>query len=120
MSYKTIILLTILLAIFLISCTSKNYDDFAQCLSDKGAKMYGAYWCQYCQTQESMFGNSFEFVNYVECSLPNAAGETESCRQANIESYPTWEFADGKRIEGVIEFKELARITGCSLEQEKA
>lgn len=116
MSFKKIILLTLLSGIFLISCTNKNYDEFAQCLSDKGAKMYGAYWCPHCQTQEKMFGKSFESVNYAECSLPNAAGETEVCRQANIESYPTWEFAEGKRVEGVIELKELARITGCSLD----
>src|SRR6266700_8112952 len=43
-------------------------DGFAQCLKDRGAKMYGAWWCPHCADQKEMFGFAFQYVNYVECS----------------------------------------------------
>src|SRR3989338_281740 len=37
-----------------------EYDNFAKCLSEKGAVMYGAMdWCKYTQAQKAMFGKSF-------------------------------------------------------------
>jgi DNA-directed RNA polymerase subunit RPC12/RpoP len=92
-----------------------KYDDFAQCLTDSGAKEYGAYWCGNCQTQKAMFGKSFENVSYIECSLPNNGGQNQICKDAGIEAYPTWEFGDGERITGVISLERLAVITGCEL-----
>ena len=62
-----------------------NYDEFAQCLSGKGASMYGAYWCSHCENQKKMFGGSFKYVNYVECT------ENEDlCNEKGIQGYPTW------------------------------
>lgn len=95
---------------------SGRYDQFAQCLKDKGAKMYGAYWCSHCQNQKRLFGKSFEKINYIECSLPDGQTQTEVCREAGIESYPTWEFADGERITGEASLATLAEKTNCSLE----
>ena len=31
------------------------YDSFAQCLTDDGVKMYGAWWCPHCQSQKKLF-----------------------------------------------------------------
>tara|TARA_Y100000310_G_C20547598_1_gene746368 strand:- start:9 stop:497 length:489 start_codon:yes stop_codon:yes gene_type:complete len=92
-----------------------KYDDFAQCLTDEGVKMYGAYWCSHCESQKKDFGDSFHLVDYVECSLPNNAGQTAKCKDAGIESYPTWQFGDGVYAAGVIEFERLAERTGCVL-----
>lgn len=39
----------------------------------------------------------------------------EVCLAAEIESYPTWEFADGSRLSGAIEPSELAERSGCEL-----
>lgn len=91
-----------------------QYDEFASCLTSKGAKMYGAYWCPHCVDQKKAFGNSWRLVNYVECSLPNNAGSTPACNAAKIDSYPTWEFAGGKRIGGVLSLQQLAGETGCN------
>lgn len=33
-----------------------KYDDFAKCLSEKGVKFYGAFWCSHCANQKAMFG----------------------------------------------------------------
>ena len=62
-----------------------------------------------------MFGSSFEHVNYIECSLPDRSDQTEICKEAGIKVYPTWEFADGKRIEGQISLLQLSQLSGCNL-----
>lgn len=95
-----------------------KYDSFAQCLSNNGVKMYGAYWCPHCQDQKEMFGDSWKNVNYIECSLPNGAGQTKECTAAGIRSYPTWQFADGTRVSGTLSFQELSARTSCTLPQE--
>ena len=92
-----------------------KFDEFAQCLTENGVKMYGAYWCSHCETQKKDFGDSFHLVDYVECSLPNNAGQTEVCIEAGIKSYPTWQFGDGVFSAGVIPLERLAERTGCIL-----
>lgn len=101
--------------VFFTSGQPGKYDEFAQCLSSKGAKMYGAYWCPHCNEQKSEFASSWKFVKYVECSLPNNGGQTQECNAAGITSYPTWQFADGNRLEGRREISELAAKMGCAL-----
>ena len=62
-----------------------------------------------------MFGKSADKLPYVECSSPDGKEQLEVCRESNIQGYPTWEFADGSRIEGEISIETLAQKTGCSL-----
>lgn len=92
-----------------------RYDAFAKCLSDAGVKMYGAYWCPHCKNQKDAFGSSWKFVDSVECSLPNRAGQTELCSKEGIKGYPTWEFKDGERAEGELSMQQLSAKSGCSL-----
>lgn len=92
-----------------------KYDDLARCLTEKGAKFYGAFWCPHCQTQKKWFGNSEKLLPYIECSQPNGKDRTQICIDQKIESYPTWEFADGSRITGEKRPEELAEKTGCAL-----
>ncbi|PIN75475.1 hypothetical protein COV18_02890 [Candidatus Woesearchaeota archaeon CG10_big_fil_rev_8_21_14_0_10_37_12] len=107
----------IIFALFLLAaCSSTNYDSFAQCLTDNGATFYGAFWCPHCTEQKEMFGSSVGLIDYVECSLPGGQGQTEVCQQAKIESYPTWEFADGSRQVGKLSFEALSQKTGCSVQ----
>ena len=82
--------------------TPGSYDNFAKCLSQKGAVMYGAIkWCQYTQAQANMFGKSFKYINYHdESELPG------------IKTRPTW-VIDGKKYEKVQSFETLGAITGC-------
>lgn len=90
-------------------------DTFAACLGDKGAKFYGAFWCPHCAQQKALFGQSVKFLPYKECSTPDSKGQTQLCIDAGISSYPTWEFADGSRLNGVQELSVLAGKTGCTL-----
>ncbi len=92
--------------------------DLAQCLTDKGAKMYGAYWCPHCQQQKKLFGKAFSKVTYVECAIPgNPREQTQACKDANISGYPTWTFADGSRTNGEQSLADLAEKTGCTWEK---
>ena len=62
-----------------------NYDSFAKCLTEKGAVMYGAKWCAHCIEQKDVFGDSFKYINYVECP-----DNINICLAAGINGYPTW------------------------------
>lgn len=90
-------------------------DGFAQCLKDKKATFYGAFWCPHCQNQKAIFGNSERLLPYVECSNPDAQSQTQVCISRGIKNYPTWEFADGSRLTGETPLEKLAEKTSCVL-----
>lgn len=102
--------------------SSKNkapgkYDDFAKCISNSGAKFYGAFWCSHCNNQKKMFGSSKEYLPYVECSDTDGQSQLQICKDAGIGGYPTWKFADGSQLEGEVPFETLAEKTQCVLPQ---
>jgi len=90
-----------------------NYDNFAKCLTEKGVAMYGASWCSHCQNQKNMFGSSFKYVNYVECSNSDGT-QTDVCKKAGITGYPTW-IVNGKVYSGEKTIQELSSLSGCQL-----
>ena len=94
-----------------------KYDGFAQCLKDRGVKMYGAWWCPHCQDQKAKFLASFERVDYIECGVQGDTSiKTQACKDAGIQHYPTWQFPPtGERLERVFELEELSERTGCAL-----
>ncbi len=115
-----IISLLIIVVAVIVGITVGNkpgdYDTFAQCIEDSGAKFYGAFWCPHCLDQKTLFGKSAELLPYIECSLPDRSGQTEECSDLEVQSYPTWEFADGERIERVMTLQELSEKTDCDLD----
>jgi thiol-disulfide isomerase/thioredoxin len=94
-----------------------KYDGLAQCLSEKGAVFYGAFWCPHCQEQKKIFGNSAELLPYVECSNPDGKTQTQVCIDKEIVQYPTWEFADGSRLTGEQQPAALAEKASCEMPQ---
>jgi hypothetical protein len=110
-----VLLIVIIAGYLILTSAPSKYDDFARCISASGAKMYGAYWCPHCIDQKGMFGNSWHLINYVECSLPDNAGQTQACIDAGVKSYPTWEFGDKTRKTGALTFEELGAKTGCAV-----
>lgn len=86
------------------------YDQFAQCLRDKGATMYGADWCPHCQNQKRMFGDSFKFVPYVECP-----DDPKRCIAEGVEGYPTWKFQNGAVLSGEQSLERLSSASTCPL-----
>lgn len=97
--------------------TPGAYDAFAQCISDSGATFYGAFWCSACKSQKQAFGTSEKYLPYTECSTPDSRSQLQICKDADIMSYPTWEFADGLREVGALPLELLSEKTGCSITQ---
>ena len=88
-------------------------EALAKCLSKKGAKLYGAYWCGWCNRQKEIFGEAAQHLPYIECSDRETRQMTPQCREAGITGLPTWEF-EGQKSSGFKSLEELARLSGCS------
>ena len=95
----------------------RKYDDFAKCLTDRGVKFYGAWWCPHCTEQKEEFGASIDGAPYVECGVKGStSAKTQVCKDAGITRYPTWQFPPtGERVERVFTLEELRDRTGCPL-----
>lgn len=91
-----------------------SHDEFAKCLSQNGVKFYGAFWCPHCKDQKELFGNSIKYVDYIECSTPDLK-QIQTCIDANITGYPTWQFSD-KRISAVLSLENISANSKCKLE----
>jgi glutaredoxin len=105
-----VITLTGLAATGYFSMPSGKYDNFAKCLSQKNAVMYGAEWCGHCKNQKAMFGDSFKYVTYVECTTNQA-----TCDANGVQGYPTW-IINGKAYPGEISLESLSTTSGCPLQ----
>ncbi len=95
--------------IFLSSTTGQltAKDELAKCLSIRNATFYGASWCGHCQNQKSLFGDSFQYVKYVECTE-----NQELCQSAGVTAYPTW-IINGQKYEGELSLSMLAKLADC-------
>ena len=80
-----------------------SLDGFAQCLTEKGAIMYGSTSCQYTHAQKGMFGNSLKFID-----------SRDFTEDPNIKKTPTW-LINGKYYENVQTLNRLADLTGCKI-----
>ena len=102
-----ILIVIIALISFMVYSSSKKpgqYDNFAKCLSEKGAIMYGAIeWCKYTKEQANMFGKSFKYVNYMDYK-----------EGPDISITPTW-IINGQKYERVQSFEKLTELTGCQI-----
>ncbi len=70
--------------------------------------MYGTPTCSHCLAQKKLFGDSFQYINYVDCIVAPTM-----C--ANVASIPTWLFSDGTTLVGEQKLETLAAKTNCSL-----
>ena len=110
------ILLGLIIAIIIISLTfyiraqaPGKYDNFAQCLTEKGAIIYGNDYCQYTNQQLNFFGKSKKYLDYVKC-----IDNKELCDSKGVEITPTWEI-NGQILEGVQSFERLSTLSGCEM-----
>lgn len=91
------------------------YQSLAQCLSNNGATFYGLFSCPACGQQKIMFEGSVKQLPYVECAGPSRQGQAPVCEEANIQDYPTWQFASGMRCVGVVDARVLAHLADCAV-----
>ena len=89
--------------------------NFAQCLTDKGAVLYGAYWDSSTKKQGDYFGADFMYITYVECGVEgDYRAQEQACEDAGILAYPTWIINDAKHM-GIYTAEQLAALTGCEI-----
>lgn len=93
-----------------INTSDSPMDAFAKCTAKAGLTMYGAAWCSHCAAQKKLFGESFKYVNYVECP-----DNIQLCTDKGINGYPTWIDGAGKKYEGEQELSGIAKISVCKL-----
>jgi len=89
-----------------------QYDALAKCLTQKGAVMYGASWCSHCADQKALFGDSFQYVTYVECA--EGDGQAQACKDAGVTAYPAWKIG-GELSYGAKPLATLALEAGCTV-----
>ncbi len=104
-------LFILIISIVLAGCVKGpgEYDTFAQCLTEKGVKMYGTEWCSHCQNQKKDFGNSFQYINYIDCDKRG-----DQCLKEGVQGYPTW-IIEGEKYPGEQPLPRLATLSGCEL-----
>ena len=115
---RYVLFLAVFGLLFIASCKSSpslKYDDFAKCLTEKGVKFYGAFWCPHCENEKAFFGDSIKYVNYIECSTSDGKGQLAVCADAKVSGYPTFEFSDKSRLEGEQSLATLSQKSGCAL-----
>jgi uncharacterized membrane protein len=95
----------VILAAFLI--TSKGEEtsnEIAKCIGENSV-LYTQLGCHACETQKNLFGESYQYLNLVDCFY-----EGEKC--SNIEYTPTWIINNEKYV-GIQSIEELKELTGC-------
>jgi hypothetical protein len=92
--------------------SSSDVIALAEHLQQVGATMYGTYWCPYCNRQRELFGaDALSILPQVECDARGTNPQPDRCRDANINSYPTWEI-NGELYPGLRSLDELADLSG--------
>lgn len=104
-----LVIILVVLSIVFLGNSSGEYDGFAKCLTANGAVMYGTDWCSHCQNEKSMFGSSFQYVNFVNCDY-----DSQACTNAGVEGYPTWNI-NGNIYPGEKTLEQISSLSGCSL-----
>jgi hypothetical protein len=89
-------------------------EALAKCLTEKGFKFYGSSSCGWCKKEKDLFGSAVQYLPYVECSDSNGQ-LTQVCKDAKINSFPTWTLPDGTQSSGYKTLEELSQLSGCSL-----
>lgn len=86
----------------------------AEHLSAIGAQYYGSWTCPACKRQSELFGSeALDKLPYVECNKPEEKPtEARMCRNANLRVFPTWDFPDGTRLEGIQSLDRLKKTSG--------
>ncbi|KKP38832.1 MAG: hypothetical protein UR28_C0012G0011 [Candidatus Peregrinibacteria bacterium GW2011_GWF2_33_10] len=86
-------------------------DKFARCLTENNVVMYGVDYCQSCQNQKQMFGDSFKYIKYINCDFNRAI-----CQDLGVSVYPVWMF-ENKPFPGVKSFQQLSDLSVCSIKE---
>lgn len=94
-----------------------NQDSLAECLTEKGVKLYTSFRCGVCANTKEMFGSSYQFLDLVECHPQGPNSQWPLCQKKQITGTPTWILEpDGmeiKRRAGFLSLEDLREFAGC-------
>ncbi len=76
----------------------------AKCIGSKSI-LYVQKGCSACAAQQKLFGDSYEYLNIIDCKIT-----PELC--AGITSTPTW-IINNEKISGVQSIEKLKQLAGC-------
>ena len=115
--YKILAVIIILSALLIYAAYKKQaspgeYDDFAKCLTENNATMYGTEWCTHCKAQKELFGKSFKYVTYIDCDR-----NKDICTSKGIEGYPTW-IIGNESYPGTQQLYTLSKLSKCEISKE--
>lgn len=109
---KTIfVVIAILTIIIFIYVKNNNYvnEKLAKCIASKST-LYVSTGCVACKYQEEIFGDSFKYLNVVDCAV-----NPEKCSLIIENGYistPSW-IINNKKYTGVQSIEKLKELTGC-------
>ncbi len=88
-------------------CSNSSIDaETAKCIASN-SKIYISSGCHACNLQKEIFGDSFSYLNVVDCKI-----NTQECLEKGVTEVPTWFFVD-KQVSGVQTEERLKEYTGC-------
>ena len=81
--------------------------------------MYGSFKCGICAKTRKMFGDSFQYINEIECHPQGENPQTELCVEKGIPGTPTWILEPNgilkKRATGFLSIEDLREFSGCNV-----
>ncbi|MEK6863247.1 MAG: hypothetical protein AABW53_00965 [Nanoarchaeota archaeon] len=99
-----------------LSCEGDAPESLVECLVRKDVQGYGAWWCEPCKYQKTLFEpEDWEYLsrnNYTECYGVDGLYPIEKCVAAEIVALPAWDFPTGREY-GALTPEEFADISGC-------
>ena len=89
------------------SALAPDLVAFARALADAGARLFGTAWCLHCTEQKQLFEDGSEQLPFIEVTNPDGS-PNEIGIEEEINVYPTWEFPDGSRAEGLLDLDTIS------------
>lgn len=101
-------------AVTTVSFEEADLAAFAQALAASQTTFYGAGWCPNCTAQKELFQDGQVYLPFVEVTNPDRSPNQRGIDD-NVSVYPTWEFPDGSRLEGLQSLETIAARSGIDI-----
>lgn len=102
------ILIVVCIALVVIFFMTKGYPksdvQVSKCIGHNSV-LYTRLGCHFCEVQQDMFGENYQYLNVMDCFFDEA-------KCIDISSTPTW-IIKNKQYVGVQTIAKLKKLTGC-------
>jgi hypothetical protein len=122
---KLILLAGLIGVLALSGCTGESahaqtpaFASFAQCITASDTLMYGSFTCLSCKKQREGFGETFQYIEEIECHPKGENPQVQLCLDKKVSKTPTWlrevNGVEVGRLEGFQSYEALAQLSGCT------